>query len=431
MAIGAPGMNANPSLAQRRALRCRARARRLSDPGAQRSTASRWCTSTAPPPRSVRWRCCARSSTTRPRCTPTCIAACTRSARRPPTPTKARARACAASSTRAPAREIIFVRGTTEAINLVANSWGRANLKAGDEILITDLEHHANIVPWQMVCAATGRTLRAAPITASGELDLAAFRELLIAAHAPGGGRARLQRARHGAAGAARSCGWRMRTACRCCSTARRRCRTPPSTCSALDCDFYAFSGHKLYGPTGIGVLYGREALLAAMPPWQGGGDMILSVSIESTTYNELPWKFEAGTPNISGAVGPRRRARLRRGPGTRSDRRARARAARAGDQRAPGGAAGHRADRHRARQGRGGVLHHGGRASARHRHHPRQRGHRGAHRPSLRHAGHGVLRPARHGARLLRLLQQCRRRRAAGRRGCAKRASCSVDAVA
>lgn len=201
-------------------------------------------------------------------------------------------------------REIVFVRGTTEAINLVANSWGRANLKAGDEILITYLEHHSNIVPWQLVCAATGAKLRAAPVKPNGEVDLDAFRDMLNArtrlvavAHVsnalgtvlPVHEIVRLSHARgvpvllDGAQAVAHHAAVDMQD---------------------IDCDFYAFSGHKIYGPTGIGVLYGKEALLSAMPPWQGGGEMILSVSIESSTWNDLPAKFEAGTPNISGAVG-------------------------------------------------------------------------------------------------------------------------------
>ncbi len=200
-------------------------------------------------------------------------------------------------------REIVFVRGTTEAINLVANSWGRDRLSAGDEILITHLEHHANIVPWQMVCAATGARLRAAPVRPNGELDLEAFRALLHP-------RTRLVAVAHvsNALGTILPVQEIVRLA---------HARGVPVLLDgaqaiaheavdvqALDCDFYAFSGHKVYAPTGIGVLYGRESLLDAMPPWQGGGDMILSVGIDSSTYNELPWKFEAGTPNISGAVG-------------------------------------------------------------------------------------------------------------------------------
>jgi len=200
-------------------------------------------------------------------------------------------------------REIVFVRGTTEAINLVANSWGRGHLKAGDEVLITYLEHHANIVPWQMICAATGAVLRAAPITAIGELDMTAFRQMLTP-------RTRLVAVAHvsNALGTVLPVQEIVQLAhahgvpvlvdgAQAVAHAR-------VDVQALDCDFYAFSGHKVYGPTGIGVLYGRESLLAAMPPWQGGGEMILSVTIETSTYNELPGKFEAGTPNISGAVG-------------------------------------------------------------------------------------------------------------------------------
>jgi cysteine desulfurase/selenocysteine lyase len=200
-------------------------------------------------------------------------------------------------------REIIFVRGTTEAINLVANSWGRGHLAAGDEVLITHLEHHANIVPWQMVCAATGARLRAAPVLASGEVDLEAFRQLL-------GPRTRLVAIAHvsNALGTVLPVREIVRLAhAQGVPVLVDGAQAVPHLevdVRALDCDFYAFSGHKVYGPTGIGVLYGREALLDAMPPWQGGGEMILSVSIESATYNELPAKFEAGTPNISGAVG-------------------------------------------------------------------------------------------------------------------------------
>jgi cysteine desulfurase/selenocysteine lyase len=200
-------------------------------------------------------------------------------------------------------REIVFVRGTTEAINLVANSWGRGQLQAGDEVLITYLEHHSNIVPWQLICAATGAKLRAAPITAAGELDLDAFKELLTP-------RTRLVAVAH----VSNALGTvlpvqeivRLAHAHGVPVLVDGAQAVPHETVDvrALDCDFYAFSGHKVYGPTGIGVLYGRESLLAAMPPWQGGGEMILSVSIEASTYNELPAKFEAGTPNISGAIG-------------------------------------------------------------------------------------------------------------------------------
>jgi cysteine desulfurase / selenocysteine lyase len=200
-------------------------------------------------------------------------------------------------------REIIFTRGTTEAINLVAQSWGRSQLRAGDEILITHLEHHANIVPWQMACAASGARLVAAPLTELGELDEQAFAELL-------GPRTRLVAIAH----VSNALGTVLPVE-RLIALAHAR-GVPVLLDGAqaiahqgvdvqqLDCDFYAFSGHKIYAPTGIGVLYGRERLLTQMPPWQGGGDMILTVAIEASTYNELPWKFEAGTPNISGAIG-------------------------------------------------------------------------------------------------------------------------------
>jgi cysteine desulfurase/selenocysteine lyase len=200
-------------------------------------------------------------------------------------------------------REIVFVRGTTEAINLVANSWGRTHVGPGDEILITYLEHHANIVPWQMLCAATGAQLRAVPVRPNGELDLEAFRRLLSA-------RTRLVAVAHvsNALGTILPVHEIVQLAhARGVPVLLDGAQAVPHQTvdvQAIDCDFYAFSGHKVYAPTGIGALYARESLLATMPPWQGGGDMILSVSIESSTYNELPWRFEAGTPNISGAVG-------------------------------------------------------------------------------------------------------------------------------
>ena len=200
-------------------------------------------------------------------------------------------------------REIIFTRGTTEAINLVAHSWGRARLGPGDEILITALEHHANIVPWQMVRDATGCSLVVAPIDRSGELIMEAFHRLLTprtrivaVAHVSNALGTILPVAEIIAAAHARGVPVLVDGA-----------QAIPHTrvdVQALGADFYAFSGHKLYGPTGIGVLYGREELLRDMPPWQGGGDMILNVTFERTTYNELPYKFEAGTPNMSGAVG-------------------------------------------------------------------------------------------------------------------------------
>ena len=200
-------------------------------------------------------------------------------------------------------REIVFVRGTTEAINLVAQSYARPRLQPGDEIVISWLEHHANIVPWQMVCEQTGARLRVIPITRSGEVDFEAFVALL-------GERTRLLALAH----VSNALGTVVPVE-RFIREARRRgipvlldgAQAAPHLAvdvRALDCDFYCFSGHKMCGPTGIGVLYGRESLLKSMPPWQGGGDMILAVSFERTVYNELPYKFEAGTPHIAGAIG-------------------------------------------------------------------------------------------------------------------------------
>ncbi len=200
-------------------------------------------------------------------------------------------------------REVVFTRGTTEAVNLVAQSWGRANLKAGDEILVTTMEHHSNIVPWQMAAKETGATLRVASITDSGEVDLDDFRRLLSA-------KTRLAAFAHvsNALGTvnpvaemtalARAAGARVLV------DGAQAVAHARVDVQAIGCDFYAFSGHKLYGPTGIGVLWAREALLAAMPPWQGGGDMIKSVSFAGTTWNDLPWKFEAGTPHVAGGIG-------------------------------------------------------------------------------------------------------------------------------
>ena len=200
-------------------------------------------------------------------------------------------------------KEIIFVRGTTEGINLVAQAYARPRFRAGDEILITALEHHANIVPWQMVCEQTGASLRVAPINRRGEVPFDEFLSRL-------GPRTRLVALAH----VSNALGTVLPVR-RMVEAAHARgavvlvdgAQAVPHAqvdVRALGADFYTFSGHKMYAPTGIGVLYGREELLAAMPPWQGGGDMILTVSFEKTTYNELPAKFEAGTPNISGAVG-------------------------------------------------------------------------------------------------------------------------------
>jgi cysteine desulfurase / selenocysteine lyase len=199
--------------------------------------------------------------------------------------------------------ELIFVRGTTEAINLVAQSYARPLLKSGDEILITYLEHHANIVPWQLVCEQTGAKLVVAPMDSQGEVHVGAVEALMTE-------RTRLFACAH----VSNALGTVLPVR-RLIAAAKARGITTlvdgaqavphmPVDVQDLGCDFYAFSGHKLFGPTGIGVLYGRESLLERMPPWQGGGDMILSVTFGKTTYNSLPYKFEAGTPNISGAIG-------------------------------------------------------------------------------------------------------------------------------
>jgi len=200
-------------------------------------------------------------------------------------------------------REIVFVRGTTEAINLVAQSYVRPRFLPGDEILITALEHHANIVPWQLVCEQTGCSLKVAPIDMKGELLFDAYVGLLTP-------RTRLVAIAH----VSNALGTVLPVQRMIAAAHEHGARVlvdgaqavPHSRVDvrALDADFYAFSSHKLYGPTGIGVLYAREELLEAMPPWQGGGDMIRTVTFAASTYNDLPWKFEAGTPHISGAVG-------------------------------------------------------------------------------------------------------------------------------
>ena len=200
-------------------------------------------------------------------------------------------------------REIVFVRGVTEGINLVANAFGTTHVRAGDEILITWMEHHSNIVPWQLLCERTGAKLKVVPINDDGELIYEEFERLL-------GPRTRLVGVVHvsNALGtvnpvkriieAAHAQGVPVLV-----DGAQAVAHTTVDV-QALDADFYLLSGHKLYGPTGIGVLYGKEKWLDAMPPWQGGGDMIESVTFEKTTYNDLPFKFEAGTPNIAGAIG-------------------------------------------------------------------------------------------------------------------------------
>ncbi len=200
-------------------------------------------------------------------------------------------------------REVIFTRGTTEGINLVAQTYGRSRLKPGDDIVITAMEHHSNIVPWQLLCEQTGATLRAAPINDQGELDVEAFDRLL-------GDRTRLVAVVH------------VSNALGTINPIRRlialaHARGIPVLVDGaqavphlrvdvqdLDCDFFAFSGHKLFGPTGVGVLYGRETLLERMPPYQGGGDMIATVTLQRSTWAPLPAKFEAGTPMIAQVMG-------------------------------------------------------------------------------------------------------------------------------
>jgi len=203
----------------------------------------------------------------------------------------------------ASACEIVFTRGTTEAINLVAASWGRSQLKPGDEILLSGMEHHSNIVPWQLVAEQTGAVIRVIPVTDDGELEMQAYAEMLSE-------RTRLVGVCHvsNALGTVNPVAEIIRMAHACGALVlvdgAQAVAHQSVDVQALDCDFYAFSGHKLYGPTGIGALYGRKQLLDAMPPWQGGGDMIHTVSFERSTYAETPQKFEAGTPNIAGVVG-------------------------------------------------------------------------------------------------------------------------------
>ena len=199
--------------------------------------------------------------------------------------------------------ELIFVRGATEGINLVASSWGRKNVKEGDEIVISALEHHSNIVPWQMLCEEKGAKLRVIPMDDRGELLLEEYEKLL-------GPRTRMVAVTHvsNALGTINPVRQIVEMAHRAGALALiDGAQAAPHLkidVQALDADFYTFSGHKVFGPTGIGILYGKARLLNAMPPYQGGGDMIKTVTFEKTTYNDLPYKFEAGTPNIAGGIG-------------------------------------------------------------------------------------------------------------------------------
>ena len=199
--------------------------------------------------------------------------------------------------------EIIFTRNATEAINLVARAWGDANVEAGDEVLITAMEHHSNIVPWQQLCARTGAALRVVPIDDRGDLIMEEFEARLTA-------RTRIVACAHlsNSLGTINPVADIVRLAheagARVLIDGSQAAYHMPVDVAALDADFYAFTGHKLYGPTGIGVLYGKESILDNTPPFLGGGDMIRTVTFDGSTWNDLPYKFEAGTPNIAGAIG-------------------------------------------------------------------------------------------------------------------------------
>ena len=213
------------------------------------------------------------------------------------------ARQTVASALNSPeACQLIWTRGTTESINLVANTWARANLKAGDEILVSTLEHHSNIVPWQLVAEACGASVKPIPINAKGEIDLAAYTALLSA-------KTKLVSVAHvsNALGTINPIKEMITLAHNVGALVlidgAQGLAHFDVDVQELDCDFYAFSGHKVFGPTGIGGLWGRKALLDAMPPWQGGGEMIETVSFSGTTFNSLPYKFEAGTPDIAGVI--------------------------------------------------------------------------------------------------------------------------------
>ena len=200
-------------------------------------------------------------------------------------------------------QEIIWTRGATEALNLLAWSWGKSQLQAGDEIILSAMEHHANIVPWQQIAAETGAQIRVIPVNPEGELDLEVFEQLLCE-------KTRLLSITHAsnALGTINPIKKMIASAKKVGAVTivdgAQAVAHFPVDVQSLGCDFYVFSGHKVYGPTGIGVLYGRKALLETLPPWQTGGEMIERVSFSGTTFNKLPFRFEAGTPNIAGVVG-------------------------------------------------------------------------------------------------------------------------------
>lgn len=199
--------------------------------------------------------------------------------------------------------EVIFVRGATEAINMIAQAWARPRLVEGDEILITEMEHHSNIVPWQIVCEQTGAILKVAPVFDDGSLDIEAYKSLLnedtvlvSVAH--------VSNAIGTINPVQELCALAKEAGATTVVDGAQACGHLQVNFQEIDCDFYAVSGHKMFGPTGIGCLLGKYEVLQEMEPWQGGGDMILSVSFEETTWNDVPFKFEAGTPNIAGAIG-------------------------------------------------------------------------------------------------------------------------------
>lgn len=199
--------------------------------------------------------------------------------------------------------EVIFVRGATEAINMIAQAWARPRLVEGDEILITEMEHHSNIVPWQIVCEQTGAILKVAPVLDDGSLDIEAYKSLLnedtvlvSVAH--------VSNAIGTINPVQELCALAKEAGATTVVDGAQACGHLQVNFQEIDCDFYAVSGHKMFGPTGIGCLVGKYEVLQEMEPWQGGGDMILSVSFEETTWNDVPFKFEAGTPNIAGAIG-------------------------------------------------------------------------------------------------------------------------------
>jgi cysteine desulfurase/selenocysteine lyase len=200
-------------------------------------------------------------------------------------------------------REIVFTRGTTEAINLVAQSFLRPELNPGDEILVSHMEHHANIVPWQMLCQQTGAVLKVIPINQRGELEIESLPDLLTE-RVKLVGLVHISNALGTVNPVAEVCRMAKKSGIPVLIDGAQAMPHMPVDVQALDCDFYCLSGHKMYGPTGIGALWAREATLEAMPPWQGGGEMIRRVTFENTTWNDVPAKFEAGTPHIAGAIG-------------------------------------------------------------------------------------------------------------------------------